>query len=189
MACVFCEIAAYAQNVVIGSHSWTLNKPLNVEISKNGKTVYIEIEEDVAIAVKINKLKSFVQTLEQMKEKYIEWMKTAEENDVTDFTKEMDIAFAVDDVVWTSTNSTKVWHAGRPCTLFVTFWVSEILKDVSYSVFVYNTVTASENRYINKHIFWRFYNPEQIDDLLLLLDVEKMRLKLEEEKNKENLFN
>ena len=50
-------------------------------------------------------------------------------------------------------------------------------------------VAVTPNRYITENIYWAFSTPEEIDELISLLDIEKITSIINETKNLTDLFN
>lgn len=128
-------------------------------------------------------LNTFVEYLKFVNTKFSEWSNTAEENDVKDFSKEVEadlrdyysVAFGIDD-----------WYIDRRVKLRSMFTVTDRVP----LVFIYSgKVYSSTNRYIDsKGIFFPFASPKDLDIFIEKLDISKMQASLSEITDTESLF-
>ena len=188
--CTFCIVNASFAEKNVGSYSLSyFNKQYDIEASeiKNGKfSVYIQVnaERDITRAMiedKSDDLEEFVQFLLKMKEKYVEWSEVAKANNVTDMSKDMDFKSPSITICWSSSK----WFFSFGHKLQPRFLILESGKMVAS---IYKKVTASSNQYIDEKIYWVFSDAKEIDDLVSQLDVEKIKAKLQETQNANDLF-
>lgn len=164
------------------------NKSFNVEagvINKGKFPIYIDVvgetSEKAYISVDSKDLEKFKQSLLSMKDKYIEWSKIATDNNVSEMSKFMDIKFPPVAIFW----ETSKIHFSVNNKLNPVFSVSES----GHSAIIAVPTKSATNRYITENIYWAFSTPEEIDELISLLDIEKITSIISETKNLTDLFN
>jgi hypothetical protein len=191
--CFFCvSNVSFAQ--VVGSYSLSyLNKQYNIEAYgfKNEKIegkfhIHIQVSTEnpqilAAIRLESTNIDEFAKFLLKMKEKDIEWSSVSIENNVTNLVKSMD---------FTSSSITFCWENPK---LYFSFGHElqpkfVILESGETLATIHKKVTAYTNQYINEEIYWVFSNEKEIDDLVTQLDLEKIRAKLQEKQNTDDLF-
>ncbi len=174
----------------VGSYvnSYFSNKEYTIEAAqKNGKlqSVYIGIESDNSkstfISVDGDDLELFKTALELSRDKFLEWVKIAKENNVTEMRKELGIKFPKVTIAW---YGTKWWFSfGERINLkFV------ILDDGKMIATWSPKVTSSSNRYIDKQIYFVFADAEDFNSLISQLNPERILSELLNTKNNEELF-
>jgi len=185
----WCGFSAQAEKVVATYTLSYFEKEYEIEASeiKNDKfTIYIQVSAEnsstrAMIGVESDKIAEFIQSLQQMKDKYVEWFKVAKENNVKELTKEMDISFPSTTICWKGTE----WYFSFGQRLIPKYIILDSGKNVVTFV---NKVTASSNEYIDETTYWVFSDSKEIDDLIAALNVEKIKSKLLEKVKAADLF-
>lgn len=192
-ACVFCFCNAntFAEQKV-GSYN-VLDRSLDVEASINDKgqlNVYVGIlgeytHTNIMLGIKgEDNIKSFAYSLREMKAKYNEWKGVARANGVTDFSKEMDIPFPNVEIYWKG--SSKWYSTFSRNFIKMKFLVSD---DGSASVGCGGEAEDWDNEYITEQWYFLFTSADEIEGLIKVLDVEKIKNKLSSKQNTDDLFN
>lgn len=192
-ACVFCFYNAntFAEQKV-GSYN-VLDRSLDVEASINDKgqlNVYVGIlgeytHTNIMLGIKgEDNIKSFAYSLREMKAKYNEWKGVARANGVTDYSKEMDIPFPNVEIYWKG--SSKWYSTFSRNFIKMMFLVSD---DGSASVGCGGEAEDWDNEYITEQWYFLFTSADEIEGLIKVLDVEKIKNKLSSKQNTDDLFN
>lgn len=157
----------------IGSYamSYFNGKSFKIEASepKNGKfSLYIEVggkhkSDNVMLGVESKDLESFKDALTQVRDKFLEWKKTAVENNVTDITKEFPVTFPKITIAW---YGSKWWFAFNQ-RIKPTFFV---FKDGTCAMVVYTKAVSSSNEYIDQEVYWVLREESEFNDIIGLLD-------------------
>lgn len=178
-----------AQEVIDTYTMSYFKKSYEIEASK-GKdgdfTAYVQVSAErlktkANYMIKSDKLDEFKKALIFTRDKYIEWAKVAKENNVTDMTKDIDAKFPNIDIAWLGSE----WFFSFGEKLSPKFM---ILKNGQIVVTFVNKNTASSNQYIEETTYWVFADPKEFDEVILKLDSEKIKAKLEKINNKAELF-
>ena len=165
------------------------NKSFDIEaVEKNNKieSVYIGISTDMEsrkgfIEVKGKELELFKTALELARDKYVEWKRIAQENNVTDMSKEMGINFPKVTIAWHGTQ----WWFSFGNKINLKFLILDNGKMVASWA---PEVTASSNRYIDQRIYFVFGDEEDFNNLISQLDGERILQELMKTKNNSDLF-
>ena len=192
-ACVFCfcNVNTFAEQKV-GSYN-VLDRSLDVEASINDKgqlNVYVGIlgeytHTNIMLGIKgEDNIKSFAYSLREMKAKYNEWKGVARANGVTDYSKEMDIPFPNVEIYWKG--SSKWYSTFSRNFIKMKFLVSD---DGSASVGCGGEAEDWDNEYITEQWYFLFTSADEIEGLIKVLDVEKIKNKLSSKQNTDDLFN
>ncbi len=83
--------------------------------------IFIEVDgnyDEVFIKVKQHQLDAFHNAIRQVKSKFIEWKQVAEDNNVRDFYKAMDITFPEIEAYWYCDSDWKDSYGNKPLVLF-----------------------------------------------------------------------
>ena len=164
-------------------------KSFDIEAAeKNNKveSVYIGIPTDMEsrtafIEVKGKDLELFKTALELARDKYVEWKRIAQENNVTEMRKEMGINFPKVTIAW---HGTQWWFSfGNKINLkFI------ILDDGKMVATWAPEVTASSNRYIDQQIYLVFGDADDFNGIISQLDGQRILNELLKTKNNSDLF-
>lgn len=165
------------------------NKSFDIEAAeKNNKieSVYIGIPTDMEsrkgfLEVKGKELEQFKTALELARDKYLEWKKIAQENNVTDMSKEMGINFPKVTIAWHGTQ----WWFSFGNKINLKFLILDNGKMVASWA---PEVTASSNRYIDQRIYFVFGDEEDFNNLISQLDGQRILNELLKTKNNADLF-
>lgn len=173
----------------VGSFSNSyFNKKYTIEAAeKNDKlqSVYIGVESkdsrSAFICVDGKNLELFKTALELVRDKYLEWVQVAKDNNVTEINKEFDIKFPSVDVAW---SSSKWWFSfGKKINMkFIIFDDGKIVASWAPKV------TSSTNRYIDEQIYFVFACEDDFNNLISQLNYQRILDQLLNTKNNEDLF-
>ena len=137
--------------------------------------------DNINFIVKKKELDAFISSLTQIRDKFVEWEKVAKENKVTDVVREFDIPLPKLDVAWYGAQWLLEWYQKFIPKFFV-------FKDGSCAFVFIKTVTASSNQYIDKKVYFVLSSKEEFNELLSLLDIQKMKDVFSTKESKEDLF-
>lgn len=177
-----------AEQVVGTYHSSFFEKKFEIEASQKNnklKTVYIGIEakdsKDAVISVEGDDLEEFKTSLCFVRDKYLEWVKIAKENNVTEMDKEFEIKFPKVDIAWLGS---KYWFSFNK-KVNMSFLILDDGKMVARWC---PKVVSSTNRYIDEVIYFVFENEDDFNSLINQLDYNTILDKLVNTKKNEELF-
>lgn len=189
---IICMIAAFMvaigihANIAIDSYSNSHGDSFNVVLlTKKDKPYRVSIECETKgnskgeIWIKPSDVGKFRDALVSLKAKYAEWNETAKENNITDVSKDMPVKFPKVEFVW-----------GISTTFFAngTFKAQWVYKPIINFVLCMANVKASDNRFVDEMFIIRFYNIDDIQNLINALSQEKIDAVLKASENT-NLFN
>lgn len=137
--------------------------------------------DEVYLRIKGNDLDNFKIAFIQLRDKFVEWATVARENNVTDMVKEFDISLPKMTVCWLSSK----WWFSFNQRLTPKFLV---LKDGKCAMVLSKKVNASSNEYIDQTLYFVLTSKEEFDDVLGLLDIQKMKDVFSKKESKEDLF-
>lgn len=177
-----------AQQTVGSFQNSYFNKELTIEAAQKKdklQSVYIGViakgAKNAFISVDGKELESFKISLELLRDKYIEWVKVAKDNNVTEMVKDFDIKFPSVTIAW---HRTKWWFSfGNKINMKFL-----ILEDGNMVASWAPTVTSSSNRYLDEQIFFVFGDEEDFNNLISQLDSQRILNDLLNIKNNEDLF-
>ncbi len=180
--------SVYAEQTVGKYQNTYFGKEFEIEAAqKNDKlqSVYIGIEAKDAkyafISVDGKDLELFKVALELVKAKYLDWMKVAKENNVTEMDKEFDIKFPSVSVAWSGSK----WWFSFGQKIKMRFLILDSGKMIAVWA---PKVTSSSNRYIDEQIYFALEGEEDFDSLLSQLNYQAILDQLLNKKNNEDLF-
>ena len=133
------------------------------------------------IGVKGKELEEFKNSLIQLRDKYLEWVKVAKDNNVTEMNKEFGIKFPSVTIAW---HGSKWWFSfgKKPNFKFI------ILDSGKMVASWVPKVVSSSNQYIDETIYFVFADEDDFNNLIDQLDYNTILGKLLKTKNNENLF-
>ena len=137
--------------------------------------------DNINFIVKGTELENFRNSLVQLRDKFVEWEKVAKDNKVTDVTREFEISLPRFDVAW---YGVQWWFAFNQKFTPMFF----VFKNGSCAFVLSKTVTASSNQYIDKKVYFVLSSKEEFDELLSLLDIQKIEDVFNKKESKEDLF-
>ncbi|MBP3773764.1 MAG: hypothetical protein ILA34_00240 [Bacteroidaceae bacterium] len=137
--------------------------------------------KDVYLSLKSSKIPDLIAFLQNVRSKYEEWCKVAQENNVKDLRKEMDFVSPGMTVSW---YGTKWWFSFyqefRPSFM--------ILDNGKMVVSMYKKVVSSSNKYIDQKVYFVFDRANDIDGLIKKIQPEVILEKLRAENKTGDLF-
>lgn len=129
----------------------------------------------------VRKINEFSNALKLAKEKFVEWSSTAEENNVRNFDKDIDVVFPNITVCWYGLE----WWFDFYVRLNPRFVVTESGK----CVFVMSgTVTASSNEYIDQEYYFALSSKSDFDELIRNIEVGNLMDYFNKQENIDTLF-
>lgn len=153
---------------------------------KNKPSVLIEVMGEADknyLMIDIDNIKSAQDGFKEMKEKYIEWIKVARENNVTEVDKRMDYPFHGG--IGAAWRNSQWWFSTGFCwNMQPYFKIKGINKTVTFA----QSVRSDSNEYIENMICIKFTSVQDFDSLINILDDGKLGAKIRGIKSKENLF-
>ena len=185
---VIATISLKAEQLVGSYENSYFKENYSIEAAeKNGKlsNVYIQVSakdsKKAFLSVDAKNLESFKVSLANLKQKYVEWVKVAEENNVTEMNKEMGISFPTVTIAWLGS---KWWFDFdvRPNFNFI------ILDNGKMVASWAPKAKASSNRYIDETIYFVFASIDDFDSLISQLNYQRIMDQLLSKKNQEDLF-
>lgn len=181
-------VCAKAEQTVGKYQNTYFGKEFEIEAAlKNDKiqSVYIGIEAKDAkhafIAIDGKDLESFKTALELVKAKYLDWVKVAKGNNVTEMDKEFDIKFPSVTIAWSGSK----WWFSFGQRVKMRFLILDNGKMIAVWA---PKVTSSSNRYIDEQIYFALEGAEDFDNLLSQLNYQTILDQLLNKKNNEDLF-
>jgi hypothetical protein len=142
------------------------------------------IVSNVALRVSNKKITSFIDYLITLKQNHIEWKKKAEDNDIKDIEKDIDIKSK--DYYYASFLYSS-WYKSHGFFLKPVF---KSLPGLGYVTVLYsNKLKATENQFVNsKGLMFVFNTEEQFDELIAVFSEDNIKNYFAEKKRKEDLF-
>ena len=139
--------------------------------------------------IKFKDINYFVESLKKAKDKYVEWNKTAIDNNVTELNKNLEI---------TLPNATGYfvyggeWHFDFSIQPYFKYLITqEASGKISYGLIIYTgKYVSSKNEYIDSDTFcYAFYSEKDINTFISLFNTKLVEEKFSKQKSKEDLFN
>ncbi len=183
----------YGQQVLSSFANSTADKQLDVKIeARNSKKYKLFIEgitiddtyKDCGILIGRRKWhEKFIKSINTAKSKYIEWVKTAKENDVKDLRKKMSLVTRQGGYFYTGNERHNVYIADY---IFI-FSVSEVGEKITYNLSVgTGKMKSSKNQFITSDgVMLVFSSEAEIDNFLEAISLEKTDKYLAEPNQKE----
>lgn len=188
LAMLLMSLVAHALETVGNYQNSYFGKKYSIEASqKNGKIndVYIEIDaknsKTAYLLVEGKDLEIFKTALELVRDKYIDWVKIAKDNNVTEMEKEFDIKFPSVSIAWYGSK----WWFSFGKKMKMRFSILDSGKMVAVWA---PKVTASTNEYIDERIYFVFDGIEDFNNLISQLNYQSILEQLLKTKNNEDLF-
>lgn len=189
IVCLISSIALYAEEVVGIYRMSYFEKSYEIQASKieNGEfSIFIYVQGDnrttpTFINIESYEVMEFNKSLLQIRDKFIEWRKIAKDNKVTDLNKEINVEIPNVTIGWKSSE----WFFSFKNKITAKYVFLNSGKDV---VMIAKEAVSSKNEYIKEYFYLVFTEPEEIDNLVSQLDVEKITSKLNKVSNTLDLF-
>lgn len=142
-----------------------------------------EMGQKIAFCLESADVEHFKSEFQTVKEKYLEWTKTAKDNNITDFDKDFDTNFKPVNVFFYGSK----WYISDKKYIRPYF---KVTKDGEYLVVIHmGKVTAYDNEYIDSEGFYiAFKSINEINNFLKELDVDKVLNKEKEKESRNDLF-
>ena len=176
----------------IGSYnmSYFEGKSYDIKASepKNNKfDIYIEVggkykTDQVMLSVASKDLDAFKNALIQIRDKFLEWKKTAIENNVTDITKDFPVTLPRVTIAW---YGTKWWFAFNQYIKPKFF----VFKDGKCAMVVYTKAKSSSNEYIDQEVYWVLQEESEFNDVISFLNDSVVIEHYNAKSSKTDLFN
>lgn len=153
---------------------------------KNKPYVLVEVMGEADknyLMIDIDNIKSAQDGFKEMKEKYIEWVKIARENNVTEVDKKMDYPFH--GRIGAAWRNSQWWFSTGFCYNMQPYFK---IKGISKTVTFAQAIRSDSNKYIENTLYIKFTSVQDFDSLINILDDGKLGAKIKGVKSKENLF-
>lgn len=158
------------------------------DVSNGEFTYYIYCEtkdrhDQIGFSLKNNQISDFVSQLRLIKEKFIEWKKTAEDNNIKSFDKNFDVNFQSVGTFWL--------YGSKWCFSRVKFKPYFKVTDsgTTHVVFSAGQMKASTNEYMTtKGFYIVFSSTEEIDSFIEAINPTHAINKSQSDKTKQDLF-
>ena len=180
--------SAYAEQIVGKYYNLYFGKEYEIKASQlNDKLdlVFIGVEakdsKSAFIVVEGKDLGLFKTALELVRDKYLDWVKIAKENNVTKINKEFGIKFPSVDVAWLGSE----WWFSFRNEVNIRFL---ILEDGRMVAAWASDVVSSSNQYIDETLYIAFRSKDDFNNLISQLDSQAILEQLRKKKNEEDLF-
>lgn len=183
------SMLVFAEKLVGEYYSSYWNKKFDIEASEIKKekfSIYIQVpakndNTKAMLEFSSSDIEDLKGTLLAIKDKFNEWSQIAKDNNVTDMSKDMDFKLPSSTICWYGSK----WFFSFGHRLQPRFLV---LDDGRHIITFLKKATSSSNRYIDETIYWVFASPEEIEDFISVLDIEKIKEKLVSDEKKSELF-
>lgn len=185
---VFSFYVGHSQEMISVYHSSYFDEIYDILVVNDGDLrLYIQVSGErkpdrvMFLISGEQKIREFSKTLETAKEKFMDWSRVAEENNVKNFDKRIDVVFPNITVCW---YGLEWWFDffERPNPRF-------IVSDSGECVFVMTgTATASSNEYIDQAYSFVLSSEIEFEELLRNIQIENLMDYLNKQKNIDTLF-
>lgn len=187
---IFCSTGSFAQKKVADYYSefWDRGYDISILLDENDPStiskVYIEVageRKDETVTLNYQSPSMLLSSLKEVREKYAEWVKVAEENNITEMRKEIPVNMPTVTVCWYGSK----WFFSFNKRFKFDFL---ILDDGRKIIVMNEEVTASTNEYIDQEFYWVFQSVTELDEFIEKLDYPKFIEKLNVKANNADLF-
>ena len=175
MALMLClvSICGFGQKTIGTYHNNYFDKDCYVQYSEKTNKYYIQIvgetkTRDCNFAVE--DLDNFRVSLTEAKNKYVEWVKVAKENNVTKMIKNMNIVFSKGTFSWYETK----WYFNFYAIPEPRFLITSD-GDCLLLLFCGKEFKSSSNEYITENAYWVFSSVAEIEELENLISEETLK--------------
>lgn len=182
---VFAFSALLSNAQIIGNYQMSyFDKEYKVEVSKKSVIVGIAGEfktREYGFLIDRENVKEFKLFLENLKSKFIEYKNIAEQNNVVELDKDLPFKSPKMDVYWIGSDvffSFSQYYQPR----------FKVFSSGKYGIVLHKKVKSSSNEYIDTDTYIVFINEEEIQDLINLLDEDKLNNFLKNIEKKDDLF-
>ena len=190
LICMLCSISTYAQTTVTDYHSDYFERDYDIAIAteKNDPYTISDVYIDVAgktkrdaVTLDYKNPSLLLSSLKEVRNKYAEWVKVANDNHITEMTKQIPVDMPSVTVCWYGTK----WYFAFNKRINFVFMILDSGKNI---IVMHSKVTASSNEYIDKEFYWVFQSVAEIDEFITKLDYPKFIEKVTTKANTEDLF-
>ena len=189
---ILISLNGYSQTKIGTYHNSYLNENYNIELDTKDTTkfdIYFyahsfdNLINEGGFVIKQWGLEEFIKHIQDAKQKYIDWVKVAKENNVTDLNKDMEIYTFASGFFKTGNH----WHFQNEIDLKHIFRVRKDKNIILYSLFIgTGQLQASDNEFTNTDGFAIiFYSVKEIDDFLNKISMDKINFYLKESMKKD----
>lgn len=184
MALAVC-VNANAEKVVGHYHQGSTEFIVQATTHKNDLSVFIQVKgkyksDKVFIVIDgAENIQNFIDALNVCKTKHIEWSEVAKSNNITDFRKQINVKFPDVRVMWLSNK----WYLSRKLNFNPDFVVAENTN----FVVIAGEAKYWDNEYIDTK-YYMFLTPNDIDELVKVLNVDTINSILTQETETDTLF-
>ena len=188
MALMLClvSIICFSQETIGIYHSNYFKEEYYVQYSEESNNYYIQIAGDTKsreCCFIVKYVERFRISLTEAKNKYVEWVGVAKENNVTKMDKYMDIKFPIGEFAWYGTK----WYFNFYAVPEPRFLITSS-GDYLLLLFSGKTFESSSNEYITEKAYWCFSSVEEIEELENLISEETLQKFKENKEKKDDLF-
>ncbi|MBQ6032667.1 MAG: hypothetical protein IJL29_06585 [Prevotella sp.] len=187
---VLCSLNTFAQKKVASYHSDYFDADYEILVSTEKDdpstltNVYIEVpgeRKTQTVTLDYKNPNMLLSSLKEVREKYAEWVKVAEDNHITDMRKTIPVDIPPVTVCWYGTK----WFFSFNNRLKFDFMILDSGKKI---ICMTTKVTASSNKYIDQKLYWVFQSVAELDEFIKKLDYSKFIEKLNVSSNNADLF-
>jgi hypothetical protein len=180
----------YSQKTIGHYYSSFFQKTYDIQASydNDGLAYYIEgesrdnVSKQIFLMIQENKISNFMDFLNYLKDTYVKWSNTANENNVTDLDKQIEYK----DLYFGVCFSYGDWQFNFNTYVYARF---KITKGEKLMIIQCDKVESGANEYITTNGFYiTFSSVKEIDDLIKSINPTKDKGVFIQEKNKETLF-
>lgn len=181
---------SFAQETVADYHCDYFDKDYEISITteKNDPStisnVYIEVageRQNETVTLNYKYPLSLLSSLKEVRNKYAEWVKVAEDNHITEMTKQIPVDMPSVTVCWYGTK----WYFAFDKRINFVFMILDNGKKI---IVMNSKVTASSNEYIDQNFYWVFQSVAELDEFIKKLDYPKFIEKINAKANNADLF-
>ncbi len=185
------SVGAFAQGEITKLGSYTLNgESYNCSLLPESERLYIGVDpidsKTAQLLLPLSELESFIGFLEDIKFKYLEYDSIRDINNIQELKSAQIKNFNLNSTYEFAFYRYNDWEFDFSSS-FDSNWYS-IHNGVLYFK-ISTKLTASDNKYIDDYVSFRFNSVKEIDALINVLDKTKIDNIINEVLNKQNLFN
>ena len=140
--------------------------------------------DDIGFILNSSKVESFKETLQEIKNKYVEWSNTAKENNISDYDKDFDVKMPRLDVFFKYGSKYHIDGMKKPDVYFKVTTDGRCLV-----IFKITNIKANDNRYMTHDgLLIAFTSAQEIDAFIEALDPNEVIEAAEKKSNRDALF-
>lgn len=181
--------SAFAEKKVASYNLGGKNLDIEASCKNNRLSIFIEVMgkyeyDKVFIRIKGEKnIQLFRRSLDEMKNKFIEWSEVAEKNGVSDFEKYYDLSWPAGKVYWCGVDK---WHSCRLSgkSIHPLF----MIKGKPSAAFLGKAQCWNNKIYITQNWYLFFSDADEFQSLLDAVDIEKIKDHFKKDAKTELLF-